>query len=158
MDDYLTKPINGVALLALIERRTTGATPETPQIVGSAETMSHIDEVQLASIEQVAGPAEFQSLIRLFVSTAEARLSELGGVTAADLSAVRRVAHDLAGVAGNFGARRLEALSRRLMAACVAGDKVAVSGLLGDLPAAYRAAATALQARYLENTVTAAAR
>jgi len=111
---------------------------------------AELDLARLATLEAIGRPEQLRPLIDVFIATAESRLArlvELG--SGGDLPTLKSVAHDLAGVAGNFGAPRLERLARRLMSECDAGDRPRIAGTLADVSTAAAAALAALRARYL---------
>lgn len=153
MNGYLTKPIDRGQLFAALERWMPG----TPSLQLAADATGPVppgseldfDGASLESIRAAVPATEFRSLLDLFVSTAESRLTRMADISGtSDLTEVASLAHDLAGVAGNFGARRLENVARRLMQACADADSAAAADLLGTLPSIYRAAVSALQERY----------
>jgi signal transduction histidine kinase/DNA-binding response OmpR family regulator len=154
MDDYLTKPIKPSELLSAIERWTVGMeTPghEAPLSPAASAPAQDFDDTVLNSIQDSLPSGELQSLLNLFVDTVEKRLSRLAELGAeADLDALSSVAHDFAGAAGNFGARRVEQLARRLMAKCDVGDRPAIAALLAEIPAVAAAAVAAVRQRYGE--------
>ena len=62
------------------------------------------------------------------------------GARAAECARLAREAHDLISIAGNFGARRCEALARALEQACKRGDIAAASRLVAEIGPAFGAA------------------
>jgi signal transduction histidine kinase/DNA-binding response OmpR family regulator len=123
MDAYVSKPINAEAMLRLIDGLTAGRKVEPATSLGDAareaNEMPIIDDEHLSSIQLIIPPTEFVELITTFVEGTTARVKRIEQLTVAgDLKAVAREAHDLVSTAGNFGARRLENVARRIEGEC----------------------------------------
>jgi CheY-like chemotaxis protein len=97
-------------------QRTRSAAPAVPAAIRREELTLDADVLAgLRHDSAGSGPAFVTSLIDLFVGEAEALLDQLrAAVSAADLEAMRNIAHRLAGSSQTIGARRLAALSGQL--------------------------------------------
>ncbi len=151
MDDYLTKPINPAELRTAIARWTEGM-----ERVGAGSSDGSIERLEadfdvgfIATLESTLPAEKIRDLFGLFLDSVDERLSRLAQLgPAGDLEKLESVAHDFAGAAGNFGARRTENLARQLMRSCDAGDRAAISQILRDFPGVAKAAVNAIRQRY----------
>jgi signal transduction histidine kinase/DNA-binding response OmpR family regulator len=132
MDDYLSKPLDPVALAACIERwaprRARAATlpapaPATPP--AAVATPAGEPTIDLGALHAVTdGDADFErDLMSVFVASGDTTLAALiAALGAADLGAVQRHAHALKGASANLRAHPLAARAQALEAAATAGD------------------------------------
>lgn len=108
-----------------------------------------LDDRQLEALEAVGGIERTRPLIRLFIETTESRWSELTTLGPdGDLRTLEAASHDIAGAAGNFGARQVAIQARRLMAACDEQDRPAVRDILGLLGPTLQQTLEQLRRRY----------
>jgi CheY-like chemotaxis protein/HPt (histidine-containing phosphotransfer) domain-containing protein len=169
MNEYVSKPINRAELVAAL-RRIVVVTPETaqgqeapapaaaeaPRAISAAPTGApprdapDLDDTQLAAMQAVLRSTDFESLIASYVDTSEQRIDRLRGLADnGDLAALAREAHDLKGVAGNFGARRVHHLATELEGACRARRNDDAERLVGELSIAATRATTVMRSRFL---------
>jgi len=139
-DDYISKPISASAMLQTI--RTLLARPEdgppaksaAPAILPKQDDMADgpmIDLHQLTSIQDTVSPAIFVDLVGSFLDGATARIALVEQFAATgDFPALASEAHDLVSTAGNFGARRVSGLARRLESAARRGDAAVIAELI----------------------------
>ena len=130
MDDYLTKPIHFPSLISMVckwsEKAHSEFNEETPasavhaapasgnEVVKTAGTRlmqpetGGFDSVELLS--QCFGDTELAAeLLTMFEQRANQGLNEITtAAEARDISAMRRIAHGLKGIAGNLAARKLQ--------------------------------------------------
>jgi signal transduction histidine kinase/CheY-like chemotaxis protein/HPt (histidine-containing phosphotransfer) domain-containing protein len=144
MDDYVTKPIERSALLAAMARVVTmtapsgeeapglGAASAPQQAAGSpahppgtggapadgveeAPVVPLFDADKLAQLRESFGEEDFRIALSCMPDEGAKCLNLIkAAIAAGDLDAARKAAHSLKGMAGNFGATRLAAISRRL--------------------------------------------
>jgi CheY-like chemotaxis protein len=145
MDDYLSKPIVAHTMLAMLARvkRPAGprdsvaATPGAP----AAPLAADFDPAPIASLAEFMAQADVDELVDGFVTGMTARLEQIAALASAgDCTQLARDAHDLISIAGNFGARRCEALARALEQACQRGDSAGASRLVAEIGLAFAAA------------------
>jgi signal transduction histidine kinase/ActR/RegA family two-component response regulator/HPt (histidine-containing phosphotransfer) domain-containing protein len=163
MDDYLTKPIDSTRLLDAVARwagayRATGApdadAPSAPVAPNFAPTaaaigVDELDPAPLADLRQAVPREKFRDLVAVYLENTTQRIARIEAMAATrDLAALAREAHDLVGTAGSFGAVRVQALARRLEAACRAGRVDETPGLVRDIAGAARSASEAMRARF----------
>lgn len=125
MDDYLSKPIDPVALITMIESmldaidspRDDDSNPPTP----SAATLEAVDRpswlIDLDELlERCLGNVELvQRVLQKFAERAPAELQRLQqALDENDLPTVARAAHLIKGIAGNLAAHRLHDLAAQL--------------------------------------------
>ncbi|MBM3628027.1 MAG: response regulator [Alphaproteobacteria bacterium] len=155
MDDYIAKPINRTEVMAIL-RRLIVAAPASGED-GAAEPVVEakpateapdLEDAQVTAIQAVLRATEFQRLLAGFVEGAEQRIEALRGA-AGDLGALARAAHDLKGVAGNFGARRTSLLAAELEAACRDRRRGDAERLVEEVAASSARACAAIRERYL---------
>jgi CheY-like chemotaxis protein/HPt (histidine-containing phosphotransfer) domain-containing protein len=140
MDGYLAKPIDARALAEIVEVLGRRAGEAEASAREEAEPPV-LDAGHLDTIREILPSAEFIDLVGAFLVGAEARLDRLARLVAAGgLADAARELHDIVSTAGNFGARRMETLARRMEAACRAGDAAAAEA---EMPALAEAAAQA---------------
>ncbi|WP_439610844.1 ATP-binding protein [Reyranella sp.] len=100
-DDCLAKPIRPHELAAVIERVTARTMPVMPPVE------EDVDRVALEELRQSVGVEAFERLLMRFRQDAEESLDELDSAAQArDPARLRRAAHRLAGLFGQFGAMR----------------------------------------------------
>jgi signal transduction histidine kinase/CheY-like chemotaxis protein/HPt (histidine-containing phosphotransfer) domain-containing protein len=138
MDDYVTKPIERPLLLAALAKvAAKGNDPSTKDASAalvnttggeqaSCSALPVFDAGRLAALREVFGAEEFRLALSHIPDEAANCLSQMNAaVSAGDLDAVRKAAHSLKGMAGNFGATRLAAISRSIELESPAIDVVA---------------------------------
>jgi len=129
VDDLLTKPIDWRLLIRTLarvvrgERTAAAGGPASAQPPRPAEpTMDALPVFDRIRIEEGLGvlpPHRVASMLSMLPNEVRRRLDDYrSAVHAADLVTARRAAHTLKGLAANFGAARLEAMSRAAEAAC----------------------------------------
>jgi CheY-like chemotaxis protein/HPt (histidine-containing phosphotransfer) domain-containing protein len=138
MNDYIAKPFDPPLLLATVGRWLGDArAPGEAEFCAAAPRASDgpdIDSAHLDALAAVVGDATLARLLRDYLSGESARIAEIETLAArGDLPGLARVAHDLTSVAGNFGARRLERLARRLERACLADRHADIGALVGEM-------------------------
>ncbi|HVJ53346.1 MAG TPA: response regulator [Aliidongia sp.] len=155
MDDYVSKPIDAKLMLQVIDRRALNQPPEpqpVPEVLPepAAADAPALDETRLETLQQFVSAPEFAELVNAFIEGTTARLERIDELAAAkDLDGLAREAHDLISTAGNFGARRLEAMARRLETICHAGDRDRLDELRSALNEAAEAALIIIRTQHL---------
>ena len=160
LDEYVSKPINRAELVAVLHRLIkidASAAPIPPDLeqaqVASPPPLGDapdLDDVQLAAVQAVLRTSEFAKLISSYVETSQARAERLCKFAETlDLAAVAREAHDLKGVAGNFGARRVYLLATELESACRVRRADDVERLVGEIAQATTRVNDAMRSRFL---------
>jgi signal transduction histidine kinase/CheY-like chemotaxis protein len=123
LDDYISKPIGAKAMLKVIEinllkqngERLADAGEFSPGETSGAIEAPAVDDEQLDSIQAIVSPAAFADLLGSFLDGAAARVQLMEQLAAAgNLALLGRTAHDLVSTAGNFGARRVAHIARRI--------------------------------------------
>jgi PAS domain S-box-containing protein len=152
MDDYVSKPIDAKIMLQTIDRCARTGTPTvspaepSPAERSPGETPA-IDAAHIKTIQQIISPSEFAELSVAFIESTAARLDRIDQLAAADdLEGITREAHDLVSTAGNFGARRVEAIARRIEGVCRSGNRDRLGELLPALREAAEAAVRIIKA------------
>jgi HPt (histidine-containing phosphotransfer) domain-containing protein len=160
MDEYLSKPIVREQLVGVVQRLlgragadTTEAAPPPRAVAASDESTASaapdLDDAQLAAVEAVMRAADFAGLIESYIEASGPRARRLGELAAAgDLKQLVREAHDLKGVAGNFGARRVHLLARDLEFACKGGRADDVARLVREIVVASDRAEAEMRRRF----------
>ena len=173
MDDYLSKPLDDVALFAKLNEVAAGLIgrarepnvepPAEGQVPGTQTSVERlppatVDPARLEMIAEVMSGETLGEFLEVFlVSTAE-RITQIRGlVDRNDFEEIGREAHTLLGTAGNFGALRLSTLAVELSAACGAGDPDLARGVAGELTDAFNATSAAVLAWLNEKTAARAA-
>jgi two-component system, sensor histidine kinase and response regulator len=138
VNDYIAKPFDPPLLLATVGRWLGDArAPGEAEFCAAAPRASDgpdIDSAHLDALAAVVGDATLARLLRDYLSGESARIAEIETLAArGDLPGLARVAHDLTSVAGNFGARRLERLARRLERACLADRHADIGAMVGEM-------------------------
>ena len=133
MDGYVSKPVQSSELFKTIAELVSGvevtASPAAP--VG---TRTEVFD-QTVILEQVEGDREFLvELVELFADDSRQLLAEIKqAVASGDSMKLMRVAHTLKGAAGNFGAKEVTAIARRMeemgRAGSLAGAEAAAAAL-----------------------------
>jgi signal transduction histidine kinase/DNA-binding response OmpR family regulator/HPt (histidine-containing phosphotransfer) domain-containing protein len=144
MDDYLSKPIDTVALFSLLDVVAAGLVGRN---AAPPPLLAAIDPARLEMVAEVMAGEPIEEFFDVFLVTATERighiraLSELG-----DLAAIAGEAHTLLGTAGNFGALRLRRLATELEAACAAENSALARHLVGELGEVMNATSAAVLA------------
>ena len=122
MSDFLTKPVDGRALEAVL-RQCTGSPAALLQDAGTP-----LQQDRLAALSASLGPCEFADLLEVFERTVEAHLDSVHEcVQREDYATAARLAHAIRGVSANLGAGRLAELADRLERRCVTRDLPALT-------------------------------
>jgi signal transduction histidine kinase/HPt (histidine-containing phosphotransfer) domain-containing protein/ActR/RegA family two-component response regulator len=124
MDDFITKPIDPIALKDALARRYSPLRTNVGEAKGATAPPQAVgpDVSGVAGkLEQEIGAEAYARLFGVFLASVPPRLAELiNAVAAGDMETVRHVAHNLKGTAASFGAVRLgelaELIERQLRA------------------------------------------
>jgi PAS domain S-box-containing protein len=136
MDDFVSKPLDPDAFLRVVRQFVADAGEmgdgAGPQAVPAA--FPDLDDAQLDALTRLMPAKRLRVIIESFLAAAQARLQQIEACAhQGDLAAMAREAHDLKGVSGNFGARRLQHLAERLEHAAKAHDAASVSLLTQEV-------------------------
>ncbi len=160
MSDYIAKPFDPKDLRAMVEHwGGIGQANRLPSLSGEETLAAPIegpeippvfDNQRLKELEEILPEADFKSLVREYLGTAEERIASLEAFAETDdLTAVGREAHILISTAGSFGALRLEALARSIEVACKAGDVQVAKVAVAQARSAAEGAWLEIRSRYL---------
>jgi CheY-like chemotaxis protein len=131
MNDFVSKPLDPDDFLNTVHRfvgehgrRTVDAAPKP------AGEVADLDDSQLDGLMKLMPVVRFRAIIEGFLAAAQNRLQRLEACAASgDMVGLAREAHDLKGVSGNFGARRLQHLADKLEQVAKASDQQAAKSL-----------------------------
>jgi signal transduction histidine kinase/CheY-like chemotaxis protein/HPt (histidine-containing phosphotransfer) domain-containing protein len=130
MNGHIAKPINPSSLIATLNEvlsRDEGADAR-PRAGAAPAGAPALDPAPLTSLFKIMPPVGFANLIDTYRRDTTQRAARIESLAAArDLTGLGGEAHQMRGVAGNFGAMELHALAGKLEAACSAGDRDAVA-------------------------------
>jgi signal transduction histidine kinase/FixJ family two-component response regulator/HPt (histidine-containing phosphotransfer) domain-containing protein len=150
MSDYLSKPLEQAELARVLQRwgaaeLSTPAKAASPPLVPAAE-LSIVDTTRIDELVDLIPAGRLAAMLDAFFVDAEARLAELAAACdAQDLEALHRVAHDLAGMTGNYGLAETEHLARQVIIACRDGDAVTAYTVANATASAFGRAETPLR-------------
>jgi CheY-like chemotaxis protein len=161
MDDYLSKPIDTIALFSRLNAvaagligRSAAAHPPSADCMPSAT----VDPSRLEMISEVMAGEQLGDFIDVFLASTAARIDRIRELAAHNgLDEVGREAHTLLGSAGNFGALRLSKLAAELRAACDAGNHSLALDVTGELTQVFNATSAAIVAWSNQKTAARAA-
>jgi CheY-like chemotaxis protein len=128
MDDFLSKPFDREALLDMIARWVAPDTPlmRIPNAVAGSASDALIDAPRLAMLESVMPREKLAAVIEDWIAQTRSNLEHIKTALAnADLAALHKYAHSLAGTGGNIGAAQFAHQARALEAACAANANAA---------------------------------
>jgi PAS domain S-box-containing protein len=124
MNDFVSKPLDPDDFLNAVHRfvgepgRADGAAPKP------AGEFADLDDSQLDGLMKLMPAVRFRASVEGFLAAAQSRLQRIEACAASrDLVGLAREAHDLKGLSGNFGARRLQHLADKLEQAAKASDR-----------------------------------
>jgi signal transduction histidine kinase/FixJ family two-component response regulator len=129
MDDFLSKPFDREALLDMIARWVAPDTliVRTPDAVVAPENDALIDTHRLAMLESVMPRETLATVIGDWIAQTRINLGHMRTALAeADLMALRKFAHSLAGTGANIGAVQFAHQARNLETACAADANAAM--------------------------------
>jgi two-component system sensor histidine kinase/response regulator len=132
MDDFVSKPLDPENFLAVIGRFLGASAPEaaTAAETDSLAEAPDLDDAQIDGLLRLMPPARLRAVLEGFLGAAQERLQRLEtSAREGDFLSLAREAHDLKGVCGNIGARRLQQLGERLEQAAKAADADQVGAL-----------------------------
>jgi PAS domain S-box-containing protein len=166
MSDYISKPFDPPLFLTTVGRWLDGAgrspgtmAPTTLPAVARANG-GEISDLDAAHLDELAAMVGKETLIRLladYLAGAESRIAQIEAHAAlGDLGGLARAAHDVIGVAGNFGARNLQHLARQLERSCLAEDSAVIDAGVAALRQASDVACDAIGQRVAATDGTAA--
>jgi signal transduction histidine kinase/DNA-binding response OmpR family regulator len=161
MDDYLTKPIDNVALFSRLNDVALGVTGRSAPASGVSGDFippTVIDLARLEMIAEVMADESSDQFIKVFLANAAERIGHMRELAdQQDLAELGREAHTLIGTAGNFGAMRMSQLAGTLRSACDAGNQPLARELASELADAMNETSVAILAWLDAKTAASAA-
>jgi HPt (histidine-containing phosphotransfer) domain-containing protein len=102
---------------------------------GTARTAPETaDEDTLAPLRALLDPKAFREIVDLYETTVKNRAAALAAAARVpDFEAMRRNAHDLAGMCGQLGSSRASTIARRIEGACAEGPDGDALALVPEL-------------------------
>ncbi len=145
MAGHLPKPIDPVALAAILSRYAHADAPPTP--AGPGARCADVDEGYMRLLVESLGAAKVGELIGQLSRHAPPQRERLAGAHArGDLAEVRAAAHLLSGMAVNLGLTALAELTGAIEEACRRGHTAEVGSLCDRLDASFDRALATLEA------------
>jgi signal transduction histidine kinase/CheY-like chemotaxis protein/HPt (histidine-containing phosphotransfer) domain-containing protein len=121
MADFVAKPVRKKTLLAAMVRQLEGAgapSSQATEVDLAAPDAPLVDQDAYRALESEIGPEAMQEAVAEFMGEAQSRLEALVGLSdCRNRVALRREAHSLKGMAGQFGFVRLSRAAAELEAA-----------------------------------------
>jgi PAS domain S-box-containing protein len=116
MNDFVSKPLDPDDFLGTVRRFMGEQGREADDALPRpADTFPDLDDSQIDGLMRLMPVVRFRAIIEGFLAAAQSRLQRLEACAASgDMVGLAREAHDLKGVSGNFGARRLQHLADKL--------------------------------------------
>jgi PAS domain S-box-containing protein len=135
MNDFVSKPLDPDAFLNTVYRFVGEVAGEGVESGAAASgEVTDLDDSQLDGLMKLMPPVRFRAIIEGFLGAAQTRLQRIEACAhSGDMVGMAREAHDLKGVSGNFGARRVQQLAERLEQAARDGGRAEVKGLTRDI-------------------------
>jgi len=137
MVEFITKPINPDAFLAVIARFASAELwldDDDGDCEPAQEQLPELDEEKLDALAKVLPPDRYNAMLLAYLSNTRMTFQRIEvGAEKLDFNAIRREAHDLKSNAGTFGAMRVCALSEQLERACQSSDDAEVPRLVEGL-------------------------
>jgi len=134
MDDFISKPLDPDDFLNTVHR-FVAADDRGTEGSGSVDGgFPDLDDSQLDGLIKLMPLTRLRAIVEGFLAAGQNRVQRIEGCAAAgDMVGLAREAHDLKGVCGNFGARRLQHLSDRLEQAAKASDQAQAASLTAEV-------------------------
>jgi HPt (histidine-containing phosphotransfer) domain-containing protein len=126
MDDYLSKPVDPVALKQVLERWIPAHQPSA-----NAIDVSRLNEMFGDELDTI------RELLEMFVSTTTPLLNEINtAIESADFARIKELGHQIGGSASNLGLAEMCDISRALERAAVAADARQAAAVHAIMPGA----------------------
>lgn len=123
MNDYATKPIGKIRLLALVSQWCGGAAAKAEPVAESIAEAVILDEAVLRQVAEETGSDDISQLLRIFSAELTIRRDAIArAVEQKDLAVLGHEAHALKSGAATFGAGSLHKLALEMNACCIGGD------------------------------------
>ncbi|MGC2204206.1 MAG: response regulator [Stellaceae bacterium] len=149
MNEYLSKPIDTVALFSRLDDATAGLIERAasePSAIADHVPAVVVDPARLELIAEVMEGEPLGEFLDVFLVSAAERIGQIRALTdRGDFGQVAREAHTLLGTAGNLGALQLNQLAAELRSACDAGNDALARALAGELVEALNATTAAIR-------------
>jgi CheY-like chemotaxis protein/HPt (histidine-containing phosphotransfer) domain-containing protein len=134
MNDHLLKPVDPVALAAMLARYSGSASP--PVATAAPRVEGLIDDAYLQLLVESLGATKVDQLLREFGEHARPARQRLAEARATgELTALRAAAHGLHGMAANLGLSGLATATAALEEACIHGANDTVLDLVDRVDA-----------------------
>jgi signal transduction histidine kinase/CheY-like chemotaxis protein/HPt (histidine-containing phosphotransfer) domain-containing protein len=133
MNDFISKPFEPDAFLQVVAR-FIHSEAEAPLPATDWDGEADLDLAQLEGLARMLPAARFATVVEGYLAGAQERLRRIES-RAADMDFVQiaREAHDLKGVSGSFGARRLQALAELLEKSAKSEDAILMPALVEQI-------------------------
>ncbi len=157
MDDYVTKPVRGAAVDAVLVRwidERQQDEPPAPIAVAPVDSGSPLDPERLAMLRELDG-GDGELLTAVVTEFVDDSTQQLGAVSAAliegDPRVVERAVHNLKGASANLGATTLADLCGELEVLARASALTMAPDLLDSIRAEHVRVCSALDVAFMEN-------
>jgi CheY-like chemotaxis protein len=132
MNDFVSKPLDPEHFLNVIHGFVGDVTEHDS---GEApDEFVDLDDSQIDGLTKLMPAARLRAILEGFLTAGQARLQRIEScATGADMVGLAREAHDLKGLCGNFGARRLQHLAGELEQAAKGGQKSGAKALTREV-------------------------
>jgi PAS domain S-box-containing protein len=133
MNDFVSKPLDPDHFLNTVHRFAGAGAGRSDEGAASGE-IPDLDDAQLDGLAKLMPARRFGAIIEGFLGAAQSRLQRIEAyVHSGEMAGLAREAHDLKGISGNFGARRVQQLADRLEQAAKAGDAAEATALAREI-------------------------